>query len=72
MSFSISWRVESSIDSKSISGRVRMLKSSIWAESEDWYRVLKSNQKIDIELQLDDQSISASLYFKILHFLLLY
>ena len=47
---------ESSIDSRSISGRIRMLKPSIWVESEGWYRVLESNQKVDIETRLDDQS----------------
>ena len=47
-------KLESSIDSRSISGRVRMLKSSIRVESEDWYQVLESNQKIDIKTRLDD------------------
>ncbi len=32
-----SWEFESSIDSRSISDQVRMLKLSIWVESEDWY-----------------------------------
>ncbi len=32
-----------------------MLKSSIQVESEGWYRVLESSQKIDIETRLDDQ-----------------
>ncbi len=50
---------ESSIDSRSISGWVRMLKSSIQVESEDWYRVLESSQKIDIKTRLDDQSTSS-------------
>ncbi len=46
---------ESDIDLRSISNWVRMLKSSIWVESEDWYWVLELNQKIDIKTQLDDQ-----------------
>ncbi len=50
-------KFESDIDSKSISDRVRMLKPSIQVESEDWTWVLESSQKIDIETQLDDQSI---------------
>ncbi len=33
----LSWELKSSIDSKSISDQVRMLKSSIWIKSEDWY-----------------------------------
>ena len=33
-----------------------MLKSSIQVESEGWYWVLESSQKIDIETRLDDQS----------------
>ncbi len=49
-----SWELKSSIDSRSISGRVRMLKSSIQVKSEDWYRVLKLSQKIDIETRLND------------------
>jgi len=53
-----SWELKSSINSKSISGWIRMLKPSIWVESEDWYQVLKSSQKINIETRLDDQSIS--------------
>ncbi len=48
--------LESGIDLRSISGWIRMLKSSIWIESEDWYQVLESSQKIDIETRLDDQS----------------
>ena len=48
--------LESSIDSRSISDWVRMLKSSIRVESEDWYRVLELSQKIDIETRLDNQS----------------
>ncbi len=46
--------LKSSIDSRSISDRVRMLKLSIQVESEDWYRVLKLSQKIDIETWLDN------------------
>ncbi len=44
-----------SIDSRLISDWVRMLKSSIWVKSEDWYQVLELSQKIDIKTQLDDQ-----------------
>ncbi len=55
-----SWEFESSIDSRSISDRVRMLNSSIWVESEDWYQVLKLRQKIDIETRLDNQSMQKS------------
>ncbi len=39
----LSREFESDIDSRSISGRVRMLKSSIQVESEDWYWVLELN-----------------------------
>ena len=49
-------KLESSIDSRSISNRVRMLKSSIQVESEDWYQVLELSQKIDIETRFNDQS----------------
>ncbi len=45
----LSREFESSIDLRLISDWVRMLKSSIWVESEDWYWVLKSSQKIDIK-----------------------
>jgi len=34
-----------------------MLKLSIQVESEGWYRVLESSQKVDIETRLDDQFI---------------
>ena len=51
----LSWKLKSDINSRSISDWVRMLKSSIWVESEDWYRVLKLSQKIDIETQLNNQ-----------------
>ncbi len=50
----LSRELESSINSRLISGRVRMLKLSIQVESEDWYQVLKSSQKIDIKTRLDD------------------
>ncbi len=50
-------KLKSDIDLRLISGRVRMLKSSIRVESENWYRVLELNQKIDIETWLDDQSM---------------
>ncbi len=45
----LSWKLESDIDSRLISGWVRMLKSSIQVKSEGWYQVLESSQKIDIE-----------------------
>ncbi len=48
-------KLESSINLRSISDWVKMLKSSIWVKSEDWYWVLKSSQKIDIKTQLNDQ-----------------
>ncbi len=51
----LSRELKSDIDLRSISDRVRMLKLSIQAESEDWYRVLKLSQKIDIKTQLDNQ-----------------
>ncbi len=51
----LSQEFKSDIDSRLISDQVRMLKSSIQVESEDWTRVLKLNQKIDIKTRLDDQ-----------------
>ncbi len=48
-------KLKSSIDLKSISDWVRMLKLSIQIKSEDWYWVLKLSQKIDIKTQLDNQ-----------------
>ncbi len=39
-----------------ISDQVRMLKSSIQVKSEDWYRVLKLSQKINIKTQFNNQS----------------
>ena len=57
----LSWELKSSINSRLISDWVRMLKSSIWVELEDWYQVLELSQKIDIETQLNNQSISICL-----------
>ena len=45
----LSWELKSDINSRSISDWVRMLKSSIQVESEDWYQVLELSQKIDIK-----------------------
>ena len=61
--------LKSSIDSRSISDQVRMLKSSIRVESEDWYRVLESSQKIYIKTRLNNQSMNEqnSLRNKIAH-----
>ncbi len=60
----LSWKLKSDINSRSISDWVRMLKLSIWVESENWYQVLKLSQKIDIETQLNDQFTSESLTTK--------